>query len=130
MADAPATAEKPYPAPLDPVAEGLRRQSEILARLAALEDRLHRTAEALAYAQHAQPPLHDSVRTYTVREAKKILNVSQTWLYAAITGKPQRIPAVKINGRWLIPHSGLARLLKGERPDEAAATETQTEQKI
>ena len=120
MARTPVAGERPSSARtsklevLDPVPAVLRVDSDVLARLAALEARvITKTVDDRGQLTEPRPaPTDDtSVRVYTVAEAAKILRLGLTKTYDNIVSG--RIPAVKIGGRWLVPHNGLRRLLKG-----------------
>jgi excisionase family DNA binding protein len=100
--------------PLDPVPALLRVDSEVLARLEALEARV--TGKAIddmgQPTEPRPPPAEDtSIRVYTVKETAKILRLGLTRTYDNIVSG--RIPAIKLGGRWLVPHDALVRLLQG-----------------
>lgn len=98
---------------LDPVSAVLRVDSDVLARLAALEARVTKTVDDRGQLTEPRPPPTDdtSVRVYTVAETAKILRLGLTKTYDNIVSG--RIPAIKLGGRWLVPHDGLRRLLQG-----------------
>ena len=98
---------------LDPVSPLLRADSDVLARLAALEAQFAgKTLEDRGQPTDARPPPTDdtSVRVYTVAETAKILRLGLTRTYDFIV--KGRIPAIKLGGRWLVPHDALVRLLR------------------
>ena len=98
---------------LDPVPAVLRADSEVLARLAALEARVTgKTVDDRGQPTEPRPPPTDdtSVRVYTVAETAKILRLGLTRTYDFIV--KGRIPAIKLGGRWLVPHDALVRLLR------------------
>jgi excisionase family DNA binding protein len=98
---------------LDPVPPLLRADSDVLARLAALEAQFAgKTLEDRGQPTDARPPPTDdtSVRVYTVAETAKILRLGLTRTYDFIV--KGRIPAIKLGGRWLVPHDALVRLLR------------------
>jgi len=102
--------------PLDPVPRLLRLNADLLARLEALEARVGGKAiDDRGQPTAARPPPAEdtSIRCYTVRETARILRLSVSQTYANIT--KGHIPAVKLGGRLLIPHTGIVRLLEGER---------------
>jgi|SRR6516165_7584439 len=57
------------------------------------------------------PAKETSIRVYTVAETAKILRLGLTKTYDNIISG--RIPAIKLGGRWLVPHEALVRLLQG-----------------
>ena len=119
MARTPVAGERPSSARtsklevLDPVPAVLRVDSEVLARLAALEARVTgKTVDDRGQPTEPRPPPTDdtSVRVYTVAETAKILRLGLTRTYDFIV--KGRIPAIKLGGRWLVPHDALVRLLR------------------
>jgi excisionase family DNA binding protein len=89
---------------------------DVLARLAALEEKVEgKTGEARNQPSGARlPPTEDtSVRCYTVKETARILRLGLSVTYLGIV--EGRIPAVKIGGRWLVPHEALVRFLQTSR---------------
>jgi excisionase family DNA binding protein len=104
------SAPTPKPQPLDPVPALLRVDSEVLARLAALEAKLGRGFDEHGPTAARPPPAADtSIRVYTVRETAGILRLGLTRTYTNIV--EGKIPAIKLGGRWLVPHDALVRLL-------------------
>jgi excisionase family DNA binding protein len=106
---------------LDPAPAVLRVESEVLARLAALEARVTgKTVDDRGQPTEPRPPPTDdtSVRVYTVAETAKILRLGLTKTYDNILSG--RIPAIKLGGRWLVPHEALVRLLKADRNSRGA----------
>jgi excisionase family DNA binding protein len=98
---------------LDPVPAPLRADSDVLARLAALEAQVAgKMLGDRGQPTDARPPPTDdtSVRVYTVAETAKILRLGLTRTYDFIV--KGRIPAIKLGGRWLVPHDALVRLLR------------------
>lgn len=127
MARTPVAGERPSSARtskievLDPVPAVLRVDSEVLARLAALEARVTgKTVDDRGQPTEPRPPPTDdtSVRVYTVAETAKILRLGLTKTYDNILSG--RIPAIKLGGRWLVPHEALVRLLKADRNSRGA----------
>ena len=101
-------------APLDPVPAFLRVESDVLARLEALEARvIGKTIDDRGQPTEPRPPPAEdtSIRVYTVKETAKILRLGLTRTYDNIVSG--RIPAIKLGGRWLVPHEALVRLLQG-----------------
>jgi excisionase family DNA binding protein len=99
---------------LDPVPTLLRVDSEVLARLDALEARVAgKTVDDRGQPTEARPPPTEdtSIKVYTVKETAEILRLGLTRTYDNIV--KGRIPAIKLGGRWLVPHDGLRRLLHG-----------------
>jgi excisionase family DNA binding protein len=99
---------------LDPAPALFRVDSEVLARLEALEARV--TGKTLndrgQPTEPRPPPTEDtSIKVYTVKETAKILRLGLTRTYDNIV--KGRIPAIKLGGRWLVPHDALVRLLQG-----------------
>jgi excisionase family DNA binding protein len=96
---------------LDPVPALLRVDSEVLARLEALEARVAgKTVDDRGQPTEARPPPSESIKVYTVKETAEILRLGLTRTYDnTIKG---RIPAIKLGGRWLVPHAALVRLLQ------------------
>jgi excisionase family DNA binding protein len=91
----------------------LRSDSDVLARLEALEARVTgKTVDDRGQPTEPRPPPTDdtSVRVYTVAETAKILRLGLTRTYDFIVRG--RIPAIKLGGRWLVPHDALVRLLR------------------
>jgi excisionase family DNA binding protein len=85
-----------------------RRLAALEAQLAAQKD------DKWAPAESRPPPAEDpSIRCYTVKEVAKILRSGLSVTYAAI--EKGKIPAIKIGGRWLVPHDALVRLLATAR---------------
>jgi excisionase family DNA binding protein len=108
------SAQMPKQASLDPVSAFLRADSEVLARLEALEARVTgKTVDDRGQPTEPRPPPAEdtSIRVYTVRETAKILRLGLTRTYDNIV--KGRIPAIKLGGRWLVPHDALVRLLQG-----------------
>jgi excisionase family DNA binding protein len=112
----PASSRVPKQAALDPVPTLLRVDSDVLARLEALEARV--AGEVISdrgpLTQPRPPPTEDtstSIKVYTVAETAKILRLGLTRTYDNIA--LGRIPAIKLGGRWLVPHDALVRLLQG-----------------
>jgi excisionase family DNA binding protein len=98
------------PQPLDPVPAPLRFDSDVLARLAALEAKLGGGFDDHGPTAARPPPAtNTSVRVYTVKETAEILRLGLTQTYTNIT--EGKIPAIKLGGRWLVPHDALVRLL-------------------
>ena len=98
---------------LDPVPALLRVDSEVLARLEALEARVTgKTIDDRGQPTEPRPPPAEdtSIRVYTVKETAKILRLGLTRTYGNIASG--RIPAIKLGGRWLVPHDALVRLLR------------------
>ena len=60
-------------------------------------------------------------RAYSVREASDILGVSERFLYECV--RTNRIQAVRLGHRWIIPAGSLASLLRESEPTPAAAVE-------
>jgi excisionase family DNA binding protein len=86
--------------------------SGILARLAAVEAQLKDNQAVLAQ-QQERGLLNDlEVKCYTVAETAKILRRGKTRTYQAIVDG--KISAIKLGGRWLVPHVALERLLRSE----------------
>lgn len=101
------SARMPKQEVLDPVPTLLRVDSEVLARLDALEARVAgKTVD-----DRGQPTEDTSIKVYTVKETAEILRLGLTRTYDNIV--KGRIPAIKLGGRWLVPHDGLRRLLHG-----------------
>ena len=101
-------------APLDPVPAFVRVESEVLARLEALEARvIGKAIDDRGQPTEPRPPpaKETSIRVYTVAETAKILRLGLTKTYDNIISG--RIPAIKLGGRWLVPHEALVRLLQG-----------------
>ena len=99
---------------LDPVPALLRVDSDVLARLEALEARVAgKTVDDRGQPTEARPPPTEdtSIKVYTVKETAEILRLGLTRTYDNIV--KGRIPAIKLGGRWLVPHDGLRRLLHG-----------------
>ena len=99
---------------LDPVPALLRVDSDVLARLEALEARVAgKTVDDRGQPTEARPPPTEdtSIKVYTVKETAEILRLGLTRTYDNIV--KGRIPAIKLGGRWLVPHDGLRRLLQG-----------------
>jgi excisionase family DNA binding protein len=99
---------------LDPLPAPLRSDSDVLARLEALEARVTgKTVDDRGQPTEPRPPPAEdtSVKVYTVAETAKILRLGLTKTYDNIVSG--RIPAIKIGGRWLVPHEALVRLLQG-----------------
>lgn len=108
------SARMPKLAPLDRVPALLRVDSDVLARLEALEARvIGKTTDDRGQPTEPRPPPAEetSIRVYTVAETAKILRLGLTKTYDNIMSG--RIPAIKIGGRWLVPHDALVRLLQG-----------------
>lgn len=107
------SARTPKAPPLDPVPALLRADSELLARLTALEASLTgKTIDDRGQPTEPRPPPTDnSIRVYTVKETAKILRLGLTRTYDNIV--EGRIPAIKLGRRWLVPHEALVRLLQG-----------------
>ena len=108
------SARMPKLAPLDPVPALLRVDSDVLARLAALEARvIGKTIDDRGQPTEPRPPPAEetSIRVYTVAETAKILRLGLTKTYDNIISG--RIRAIKLGGRWLVPHETLVRLLQG-----------------
>ena len=108
------SARMPKLAPLDRVPALLRVDSDVLARLEALEARvIGKTTDDRGQPTEPRPPPAEetSIRVYTVPETAKILRLGLTKTYDNIMSG--RIPAIKIGGRWLVPHDALVRLLQG-----------------
>ena len=108
------SARMPKLAPLDRVPALLRVDSDVLARLEALEARvIGKTTDDRGQPTEPRPPPAEetAIRVYTVAETAKILRLGLTKTYDNIMSG--RIPAIKIGGRWLVPHDGLVRLLQG-----------------
>jgi excisionase family DNA binding protein len=113
------------PAPIDPVPAGLRDDvAELLARLLELQNKIAAQKEDGEPAQTQAPPANDApVRVYTVSEVAKLLRLGLSRTYQHL--EEGLIPALKIGGRWLIPHQALVRFLedrlraeqKDRRPD-------------
>jgi excisionase family DNA binding protein len=106
----------PKQVPLDPVPTLLRLDSEVLARLEALETRvLGKTIDDRGQPSEPRPPPAEdtSIRVYTVVEVAKILRLGLTRTYDNI--RKGHIPAIKLGGRWLVPHDALVRLLQGKQ---------------
>jgi|SRR6516164_6437523 excisionase family DNA binding protein len=100
---------------LEKLPELLRLSVDLQARLERIEASLKsRTTDDNDKKQAGeQPDAPTDIRCYTVEEAAKILRLGLSVTYANI--QAGRIPAVKLGGRWLIPHTGIARLLQGEQ---------------
>jgi excisionase family DNA binding protein len=106
------SAPMPKQISLDPVPPLLRVNS-VLARLEALETRVAgKTIDDRGQPTEPRPPPAEdtSVRVYTVRENARILRLGLTRTYDNIVSG--KIPAIKIGGRWLVPHDALVRLLQ------------------
>jgi excisionase family DNA binding protein len=106
---------------LDPVPGPSRIESDLRARVAALEAQVAgKTVDARGQPTAPRPPpIEDtSVRCYTIRETAWILRLGLSMTYDGVVNG--RIPAVKIGGRWLVPHDALVRLLQTEQPRPAA----------
>jgi excisionase family DNA binding protein len=91
----------------------LRADSDLLARLAALEAQVAgKTLNDRGQPTDARPPPAEdaSVRVYTVKETAKLLKLGLTRTYDNIVSG--RIPAIKLGGRWLVPHTALVRRLQ------------------
>jgi excisionase family DNA binding protein len=104
----------PKLAPLDRVPALLRVDSDVLARLEALEARvIGKTTDDRGQPTEPRPPPAEetAIRVYTVAETAKILRLGLTKTYDNIMSG--RIPAIKIGGRWLVAHDALVRLLQG-----------------
>ena len=115
------SAVTPSTAPIDPVPAGLRDDvADLLARVLELQNKIVAQKEDAQPAQ-AQPPPNDdaSVRVYTVSEVAKLLRLGLSRTYQHL--QEGLIPALKIGGRWLIPHQVLVRFLedrlRGEQKD-------------
>jgi excisionase family DNA binding protein len=107
---------------LDPRPAPLRAESDVLARLKALEARvIGKTIDDRGQPTDARPPpVEDtSIRVYTVAETAKILRLGLTRTYDFIV--KGRIPAIKMGGRWLVPHDALVRRLQELHRGEEAA---------
>jgi excisionase family DNA binding protein len=92
----------------------LQVDSEVLARLEALEARVAgKTIDDRGQPTEPRPPPTEdtSIRVYTVKETAKILRLGLTRTYDNVV--KGRIPAIKLGGRWLVPHDALVRLLQG-----------------
>jgi len=92
----------------------LRVDSDVLARLEALEARvIGKAIDDRGQRTEPRPPpaKETSIRVYTVAETAKILRLGLTKTYENIISG--RIPAIKLGGRWLVPHEALVRLLQG-----------------
>jgi len=92
----------------------LRVDSDVLARLEALEARvIGKAIDDRGQPTEPRPPpaKETSIRVYTVAETAKILRLGLTKTYDNIISG--RIPAIKLGGRWLVPHEALVRLLQG-----------------
>jgi excisionase family DNA binding protein len=101
---------------LDSVPALLRVGSEVLARLKALEARVAgKTIDDRGQPTEPRPPPTEdtSIRVYTVKETAKILRLGLTRTYDNVV--KGRIPAIKLGGRWLVPHDALVRLLQGKQ---------------
>lgn len=110
------SARTPKEPSLDPVPTLLRLDSEVLARLEALEARvIGKTIDDRGQPSEPRPPPAEdtSIRVYTVVEVAKILRLGLTRTYDNI--RKGRIPAIKLGGRWLVPHDALVRLLQGKQ---------------
>ena len=108
------SARMPKLAPLDPMPALLRVDSDVLARLEALEARvIGKAIDDRGQRTEPRPPpaKETSIRVYTVAETAKILRLGLTKTYENIISG--RIPAIKLGGRWLVPHEALIRLLQG-----------------
>ena len=108
------SARMPKQEVLDPVPALLRVDSEVLARLEALEASVAgKTVDDRGQPTEARPPPTEdtSIKVYTVKETAEILRLGLTRTYDNIV--KGRIPAIKLGGRWLVPHDGLRRLLHG-----------------
>jgi excisionase family DNA binding protein len=94
----------------------LKQVSDLLCLGADLQARLERIEASLSPktvdGAGDQPDASTDIRCYTVEEAAKILRLGLSVTYANI--QAGRIPAVKLGGRWLVPHTGIARLLQGD----------------
>ena len=86
--------------------------SGILARLAAIEAQLEENQGLLSKQQERALLSEEGVKCYTVAETAKILRKGKTRTYQAIVDG--KIPAIKLGGRWLVPHVALERLLRSE----------------
>ena len=102
-------------APLDPAPAPLRAESDLHARVAALEAKVDgKTVDDRGQPNDPRPPPEDtSVKCYTVKEAARILRLGLSVTYLGIV--EGRIPGVKLGGRWLVPHDALVRLLQGKQ---------------
>lgn len=119
MGDAPiASSERSTidPPRLDAVAEDLRDDIDASARLAALEEQVQQ-GQSLTTTRYARPPPVPgeeedarAVRLYTVKEVAGVLRIGISRAYEAVNDG--RIPAIRFNGRWLIPHNELVDLLE------------------
>jgi len=108
------SARMPKQEVLDLVPALLRVDSEVLARLEALEASVAgKTVDDRGQPTEARPPPTEdtSIKVYTVKETAEILRLGLTRTYDNIV--KGRIPAIKLGGRWLVPHDGLRRLLHG-----------------
>jgi excisionase family DNA binding protein len=102
---------------VDPVPAPVRADSDLLARLAALEAQVAgKMLDDRGQPTDARPPPAEdtSVRVYTVVEVAKILRLGLTRTYDFIVSG--KIPAVKLGGRWLVPHDALVRRLQELHP--------------
>jgi excisionase family DNA binding protein len=94
----------------------LRVDSDVLARLEALEARgIGKAIDDRGQPTEPRPPpaRETSIRVYTVAETAKILRLGLTRTYDNVV--KGRIPAIKLGGRWLVPHDALVRLLQGKQ---------------
>ena len=110
------SARMPKQVSLDSVPALLRVGSEVLARLKALEARVAgKTIDDRGQPTEPRPPPTEdtSIRVYTVKETAKILRLGLTRTYDNVV--KGRIPAIKLGGRWLVPHDALVRLLQGKQ---------------
>jgi excisionase family DNA binding protein len=106
------SARTPKQLPLDPMPTLMRVDSDVLARLAALEAQVAgKTLDDRRQPTDARPPPAEdtSVKVYTVKETAKLLKLGITRTYDNIVNG--RIPAIKLGGRWLVPHDALVRRL-------------------
>jgi excisionase family DNA binding protein len=116
------TPRMPTPAPMDPVPAGLRDDlADLLTRVLDLQSKVARHLEDGQPGQAQPPPEDASVRCYSVKEVARLLKLGLSRTYEHIeTGA---IPALRIGGRWLVPHQALVRLLEDKLEERRRATE-------
>jgi excisionase family DNA binding protein len=100
---------------MDPAPAPVRVESDLQARVAALEAKVAgKTEDDRGQPTDPRPPPAEdtSVRVYTVKETARILRLGLSVTYAGVV--EGRIPAMKIGGRWLVPHEALVRFIETE----------------
>jgi excisionase family DNA binding protein len=104
----------PPTVPIDPVPAGLRDDlADLLARVLALQTKVSVQKEDGQPAQAQPPPADDvSVCCYTVSEVSKLLRLGLSRAYQHV--ESGEIPALKIGGKWIIPHQALVRYLENK----------------